>query len=147
MCFWHCFNGRLFTPLLREVFPSYGHGDGGTQDTQHGWMRSTAVYWSQPLAGQGRGMDVRQDDTGAVWEQSEQGPVGGRLCNTKTTVCTPFLTRGSDWPIWKIVQAGRNELQLDLVPLVRGSIWPGNLIFRSRVGRGTCCPAIQDIPE
>ena len=90
MRFWHRFNGCLFTPLLREVFPSHGHGDGGTQDTQHG-MDELNYSLSVPntrRSGEGNGRQAGPH-RGCAWEQSEQAGPGGAGFVTPRQQCAP----------------------------------------------------------
>lgn len=86
MRFWHCFDGPLFTLLLRGGFPTQGHGNGRTQATQH-WTdesKSSLLVTCTHNAGEEDNACHAGSQGGCTWEQSEQlEAVGGRLCGTK----------------------------------------------------------------
>lgn len=143
--FWHCFNGLLFTLLLGEGFPSYGHRHGCTQDTGH-WSNEINCSLLDPNTHRPEEGDAcRQDHTGVAlgnkgtirgcgrqdaWHQDVSHRTRGLAC----------LNNSAGWQGWAGAEPGPFDKG-------GGDIWPEDFISRSSAGRRTYSRAIQDLSE
>lgn len=93
MRFQHSFNGLLFALLLREGFPTQGHGDGRPQNTQH-WPDESNVS----LLGTGTHSVGKKDNACHVGSQA--GDILGNKVNHQRLREAGFVVPGVKIGLW-----------------------------------------------